>query len=349
MAHDHDDHAAGLSRRRALEGLMWGAGILTVAGGLPAPWRPVGRARAAAAQTPTIPVIVRDTTKPYWQSVLAGARKAGADLGAEVLALGAQSETDVDGQIAILSNAVAAKPAALVIAPAQFAALGKPIDEAAKSVKIIAIDSAADSKALTALVATDNAQAGRSAADAIAAAIQRSYADAEGDVAIIAASPGVAALEERVKGFTEQLAASYGALAVVAQPIDDGRAASGAMIMGDLIAAHPELRGVFAADPVMTQGAAQVLAKTPNNTTGDKINLIGFDTDASLVKLLQDGTVAALVVPDPFRMGYDGVKTALAAARGEQVPARVATAATLVTKANMNSPRSQELLTPKVK
>jgi hypothetical protein len=44
MAHDHDDHAAGLSRRRALEGLMWGAGILTVAGGLPAPWRPVGRA-----------------------------------------------------------------------------------------------------------------------------------------------------------------------------------------------------------------------------------------------------------------------------------------------------------------
>src|ERR1700724_2736140 len=99
MAHDHDDHAAGLSRRRAPEGLMWAA----------------GGARAAAAQTPTIPVIVRDTTKPYWQSVLAGARKAGADLGAEVLALGAQSETDVDGQIAILSNAVAAKPAALVI------------------------------------------------------------------------------------------------------------------------------------------------------------------------------------------------------------------------------------------
>src|SRR5437660_4813312 len=163
MAHDPDDHAAGMSRRGALRGLMWGAGILTVAGGLPAPWRPVGRAQAAAAQTPTIPVIVRDTTKPYCQSVLAGARKAGEDLGAEVLALGAQSETDVDGQIAILRNAVAAKPAALVIAPAQFAALGKPIDEAAKSVKIIAIDSAADFKALTALVATDNAQAGRSA------------------------------------------------------------------------------------------------------------------------------------------------------------------------------------------
>src|ERR1700736_3174130 len=122
MAHDHDDHAAGMSRRGALRGLMWGAGILTVAGGLPAPWRTGGRADAAAAPTPTIEVIVRATAKPDWQSVLAGARKAGADLGAEVLALGAQPETDVDGQIAILRNAVAAKPAALVVAPAQFAA-----------------------------------------------------------------------------------------------------------------------------------------------------------------------------------------------------------------------------------
>jgi ribose transport system substrate-binding protein len=144
------------------------------------------------------------------------------------------------------------------------------------------------------------------------------------------------------------LAAKYGALAIVAQAAGDGRPETGGKLMADLIAAHPELRGVFAADPVMTQGAAQVLAKTPNNTTGDKINLIGFDTDASLVKLLQDGTVAALVVPDPFRMGYDGVKTALAAARGEHVPARIDTGVVLVTKANLNSPRAQELLNPKI-
>jgi ribose transport system substrate-binding protein len=47
-------------------------------------------------------------------------------------------------------------------------------------------------------------------------------------------------------------------------------------------------------------------------------------------------------------MGYDGVKTALAASKGEPVPANVDTGATLVTKANMSSPRSQELLKPKV-
>jgi len=74
------------------------------------------------------------------------ARKAGQDLGVDVVELGAQSESDVSGQISILANAVASNPTAIVIAPAQFAALGKPIDEAAKKVKIIGIESAADTK-----------------------------------------------------------------------------------------------------------------------------------------------------------------------------------------------------------
>src|SRR5712671_8217618 len=121
---------------------------------------------AAVAQTkPTITVIVKDMTSPYWQAVLAGARKAGQDLGVNVVGLGAQSESDVSGQISILEKAVASNPAAIVIAPAQFAALGKPIDEAAKKTKIIAIDSAVDSMALTSMVATDNVPAGRVAAD----------------------------------------------------------------------------------------------------------------------------------------------------------------------------------------
>ena len=64
---------------------------------------------------------------------------------------------------------------------------------------------------------------------------------------------------------------------------------------------------------------------------------------------MQNGAIAALVVQDPFRMGYDGVKTALAASRGEQVPANLDTAVNVITKANLNSARSQELLNPKIK
>jgi ribose transport system substrate-binding protein len=117
----------------------------------------LGFGAPAMAQTkPTIPVIVKDTTSIYWQTVLSGARKAGQDFGVNVTELGAQSESDVGGQIGLLEKAVASNPAAIVIAPAQFALLGKPIDEAAKKVKIIGIDSAADTKALTSFLATDD-------------------------------------------------------------------------------------------------------------------------------------------------------------------------------------------------
>ena len=312
----------------------------------------LGRAEAATATVQTkstIPIIVKDTTSLYWQFVLAGARKAGQDLGVEVAELGPRSDSDINGQISILENAVASNPAAVVIAPMQFAALGKPIDEFAKKVKIIGIDSAADSKALTSFLATDNERAGRLAADILAEAIKRTYADAEGDVALITSLPGVASLDQRAKGFREQIAAKYGALDIVAERVGDGKPVTGSRIMTDLINEQPELRGVFASNLVMAQGAAQAIAESKTNKTGDKINLVVFDWDDELVKFLQNGTIAALVVQDPFRMGYDGIKVALAASRGEQVPANLDTGANIITKANISSPRSQELLNPKIK
>jgi ribose transport system substrate-binding protein len=300
----------------------------------------------AADAKPTIPVIVKDTTSNYWQIVLAGARKAGKDLNVNVPELGAQSESDINGQISILENAVSEKPAAIVISPTQRAALGKPIDEAAKKVKIIGIDSAADSKAFTSFLTTDNVQGGRIAADGLAAAITAKYGKAEGDVALITAIPGVGSLDERAKGFKEEIASKYPGLKLVADKVADGQATTGLNIMTDLITANPNLHGVFASNLIMAQGAGQAVAE---NKVADKIKLVGFDSDDKLIKLLTDGTIAALVVQDPYRMGYDGVKTALAASKGEKVETFVDTGANLITKENMNSPRSQELLNPKIK
>jgi ribose transport system substrate-binding protein len=300
----------------------------------------------AMAQTkPTISVIVKDTTSVYWQTVLAGARKAGQDLGVDVTELGAQSEADVADQIGILAKAVASNPAAIVIAPAQFAALGKPIDEAAKKVKIIGIDSAADTKALTSFVATDEMQAGRIAADALANAITKTYADTEGDVAIITASPRSASPDQSAIGFKEQVANKYRALNVLPEKVADAQAATGLSIMKDLVDADRDLRGVFVSNVIMAEGASQVVY---NKSSGDRINYVVFGSDDKLVKSLQDGTIAALVVQDPFRMGYDGVKTALAASKGEKVPATLDTGANIITKANLSSARSQELLNPKI-
>jgi len=306
----------------------------------------VGFTTPSFAQQATIPVIVKDTTSFYWQIVLAGARKAGQDLGVKVPELGAQSEADINGQIAILENAVSSKPAAIVISPTQRAALGKPIDEAAKSVKIIGIDSAADSKAFTSFLTTDNVQGGRIAADGLAAAITAKYGKPEGEVALITHLPGVGSLDERSKGFKEQLAAKYPGIKLVADKVSDGTANGGLNITTDLLTAFPNLRGIFASNLIQAQGAIQAIAESKAQ---DKVKLVGFDSDDKLVKAIKDGVMAATVVQDPFRMGYDGVKTALAASKGEKVQAFVDTGANLITQANMNEPRAQELLNPKVK
>jgi ribose transport system substrate-binding protein len=47
----------------------------------------------------------------------------------------------------------------------------------------------------------ENSQAGRLAADILADEIKRTYADAEGDVAIITSLSGVTSLDQRARGF----------------------------------------------------------------------------------------------------------------------------------------------------
>jgi ribose transport system substrate-binding protein len=115
-------------------------------------------------------------------------------------------------------------------------------------------------------------------------------------------------------------------------------------IVTDLITANPDLRGVFASNLTMAQGAGQAIAE---NKVSDKVMLIGFDLDDTTVKFLADGNIKALVVQDPFRMGYEGVKIALAASKGESVSATIDTGVNLITKENMNTPRSQEFLNPR--
>jgi ribose transport system substrate-binding protein len=353
MTFNNNDRKDGVNRRHALERMMWAGGsvLWMTSGGGPKSLDQISAAKAATAMAqakPSIPIIVKDKTSFYWQIVLAGARRAGRDLGVNVIELGGNSESDINGQIDILAIAAASMPAAIVIAPVRFAELGRPVDNAAQKMRIIGIDSDVGSAAFTSILRTDNLQAGRLAADILADEIKRSYADAEGDVAIISSLTGVALVDQRAEGFADQIHKKYGALDIVAHKVADDQVSTGFNMMVDLIAEYPELRGVFVSNVVMAKGAAQALAAKKANKNGDKINFIGFDSDNTLVQLLRDDTVAALIVQDPFRLGYDGIKTALAASKSEAVPTNVYIGANLITKANLNSARSQELLNPKI-
>src|SRR5258708_17344129 len=173
MAFNNNDRKDGVNRRHALVRMIWArrSVLWMVSGGGLKSLGQISSAKAATAMAqakPTIPIIVKDKTSFYWRIVLAGARKAGRDLGVNVIELGADSESDINGQIDILATAAASIPAAIVIAPAQVAELGKPIDNAAQKTRIICIDSDVGSAAFTSVLRTDNLQSARLDCDILA-------------------------------------------------------------------------------------------------------------------------------------------------------------------------------------
>ena len=105
----------------------------------------------------------------------------------------------------------------------------------------------------------------------------------------------------------------------------------------------PNLKGIFADAVFSGLGAGQAISEAK---AFDRIMLVSFDSSDQLVQWLKDGVLEGLIVQDPYRMGYDGVKTALAASKGEKVEAAIDTGANLVTKANIDDPKIAKLLKP---
>jgi len=79
-----------------------------------------------------------------------------------------------------------------------------------------------------------------------------------------------------------------------------------------------------------------------------KVKFVGFDSSADLLAALKANQLQALVVQDPFKMGYLGVMTVVKVIKGEKVAPRIDTGVTLVTPDNLNTPAMQTLLNPPV-
>jgi ribose transport system substrate-binding protein len=301
--------------------------------------------RGYASDEPLVPVIVKDQSAYYWKIVLAGAEAAGRDLGVKVVGQSGSSEQDVASQIKLLDEAVRNKAVAVVIAPTQYKEPGPAVDEAAKHIPVIIIDSGVASLNMKASLATDNVAAGRLAADAMATAFKAEHGEASGEVAIINFLAGSGSLLDRSKGFKDQLFSQYSDMTVIEERNGDGTEKSIEVIVATILNDHPDLRGIFASNIVTASVAARALKS--GNLAG-KVELVGFDSSQELADFVTDGTIVGLIVQDPYKMGYDGVKTAVDASRGKGVQQFVDTGATLITRDNINGDREKRLLNPPV-
>jgi ribose transport system substrate-binding protein len=301
-------------------------------------------ARAADFGTARIPIIVKATTSQFWATVFNGADAAAKVLGVQISKLGATAETDVAGEVSIMENAISSKPTAIVIAATNAAALAHPIEQAtAAGIPVIVIDSDANTDKYVTFLATNNVTGGQKAADELATCVKARTGKAEGNVAYLTAVAGAQSLNDRDKGFSDELQ-KYPGLKIVEHRTGNNDPARALSDSEDLLTRHPDLVGLFADNEIEGDGAGAAITE---KSLGSKLCAVAFDTSDQEVGFVRKGVLDGLIVQNPFMMGYAGVWYGLAAAHGAVFPHYVDSGVHVVTKANIDSLAMAGLLDPK--
>lgn len=296
----------------------------------------------------TIAVVPKGTSHVFWQSIHAGAAKAGKELGVTIVWRGPLREDERESQISEVERFITSGVSGLVLAPLDDVALAQPVADAKRSnIPVVIIDSGLKGTDYVSFVATDNRQAGRQAGDHLASLLH----DA-GRVVMLRYAEGSESTIQREEGFLAAIKARPG-ITVVSANQYGGADVEGAYKKGEALLSglkrgdgSLDVDGIFTPNESTTLAMMRVLV---DNGWAAKVRFVGFDASDTLVKGLSDGHIDAVVVQDPVKMGYLGVKTVVAAIRGEKVESRIDTGARLVTRDHMNDPDVKELLHPDLK
>ena len=287
-----------------------------------------------------IAVCPKGTVHEFWQTVKAGADAAAEEIGGEVLWKGPAQETMVAEQITILEDFIASKVDAIVMAACDAKALVDVAEKATDAgIPVVTIDSglAEEEDVSVSFVATDNVAGARQAATELARLI-----GGKGEVGLIPFIQGAATSDWREQGFVEGLK-DHPDIKLVKTLYSDSDVGKGMNATEDMLTAHPNLAGIFAANEPGAMGCAQALEA---RGLGGKVKVVAFDASPGQIEALEQGTVQALIVQNPYRMGYEGVMQAKKALDGEECEKRVDTGVTVVTKENVSDPEVEKILYP---
>jgi ribose transport system substrate-binding protein len=276
--------------------------------------------------------------------VHAGAVKASRETGAEVIWKGPLKEDDREAQIAVVENFVTRGVSGIVLAPLDDKALRPAVSNAVRSdIPVVIIDSDLQGDEHVSFVATDNYKGGQMAGREMARLL-----NGKGRVVVLRYQEGSASTTNREKGFLDEIARHPGIRVVSANQYGGATTESAYRASENLLAplkkgGRLDLDGIFCPNESTTFGMLRALQ---DSKLAGTVRFIGFDSSEKLVQALEAGQIDALVLQDPFKMGYLGVRTLVDHLNGKKVPRRVDTGVTLVTRKNMSSPEIQQLLKP---
>ena len=288
-----------------------------------------------------IAVIPKGSSHEFWKAVHAGADDAANELGVEVIWKGPEVENDRDGQKKVIENFVAQKVDGMVLTPLDSKAMRPPVEAAQKAgIPVVIIDSGLESVDVVGAVMTNNEKAGALAGAAFLKSMEK--AGKKGKVLVLRYQVNSASTDAREKGF---LKAIKGKADVVDDTHFAGPTIDSARTQAqNLMAQYKDVDGIFCPNESSTVGMLRVLEA---NGMAGKVHFFGFDSSDILIQAVKDGKIEGIVVQNPNKMGYDGVKTLIARLKGEKYEKAIDTGATLVTKENISQPDIDKLVNPK--
>lgn len=286
----------------------------------------------------TIAVIPKGLGHQFWNTVRSGADAAGKDFNAKILWNGPAKETQVAKQINIVQDMISRDVDAIVMAACDEIALIDTIQLAMDAgITVVTIDSGVKSDLPISFVATDNIAGAMAAADTLSELL-----DGTGEVGLLPFVPGAATSEMRESGFLKGLEKHPG-LKLVSKLYTESDVAKALSLTQAMMTSNPNLAGIFAANESACLGAMRAIEAAGKS---GEIKLVAFDASEDQVTALEKGLVQALIVQNPFRMGYEGVKAAIDHMQGRPVEKRIDTGVVVVTAENLNDPEIQKIINP---
>src|SRR5213076_2328967 len=276
------------------------------------------RASQAGAERPLkIAVIPKGTTHEFWKSIHAGAIEASRELSGQgtpidIICKGPLREDDREQQIQVVEGFISQGVQGIVLAPLDSRALVRPVEEARRAgVPTVIIDSRLESDSIVSFVATDNRKGGQLGAGRLGELL-----GGKGKVLLLRYGEGSASTTERESGFLEVLRSRYPGIEIVSADQYAGPTrATAKRASENLLNRYGRIvQGIFTPNESSTIG--MLLALQDIGLAG-KVRFVGFDASTILVDAVRAHQLDGLVVQNPMRMGYLGVKTMADHLRGK--------------------------------
>lgn len=276
-----------------------------------------------------IAVVLKTLSSEYWGYVKDGCDAAAAELNIKVTVVGPDAESNIAGQVTMIEEQIAAGCDAIVCAPNDAAAAGNALQAAIDAgVPVLAVDTNVGIEGQTCFVGTSNVDAAKEGG--LWAATQLG----EGAKAVIIyGQEGDNTSNMRREGY--EAACKEKGIEVLAALSGQNTTDGATKTMEDLLSAHPgEIDVVFCHNDDTAIGAMNAC----KSAGVSDILIVGFDGNKSAVDLIMaDELVKATVAQQPYQMGYQVVKAAYAAIKGEKVEAVINAPVVVVTKENGQS------------